>query len=107
MHLEQLPEELLLQIALHLPDSGTPKHLKHLSLTSRKLRPISQEALFTTAKLTICCGCHPKVNALIKLLRTLLIDQTWPPKSNHCDFEQYANGSKSCMQNKALNCLGF
>lgn len=72
MRLEQLPEELLLQIALHLPDSGTPKHLKNLSLTSRKLRPIAQEALFTTAKLTICCGCHPKVNALIKLLRTLL-----------------------------------
>ncbi|KAJ4991651.1 hypothetical protein SVAN01_02766 [Stagonosporopsis vannaccii] len=72
MHLEQLPEELLLQIALHLPDSGTPKHLKNLSLTSRKLRPVAQEALFTIAKLTICCGCHPKVNALIKLLRTLL-----------------------------------
>nr|UPW35121.1 polyketide synthase 4 [Didymella macrostoma] len=72
MRLEQLPEELLLQIALQLPDSATPKHLKSLSLTSRKLRPIAQEALHTTARLAICCGCHPKVNAVVKLLRTLL-----------------------------------
>ncbi|OSS45547.1 hypothetical protein B5807_10258 [Epicoccum nigrum] len=72
MPLEQLPAELLLQIALHLPDSSTPSHLKNLSLASRALRPIAQEALFTTAKLCICCGCHPKINALIKLLRTTL-----------------------------------
>ena len=72
MPLEQLPEELLLQVALYLPDSGTPKHLKNLSLTSRKLRHIAQEALFTTARLAITCGCHPKVNAVVKLLRTLL-----------------------------------
>ncbi|KAJ8112681.1 hypothetical protein OPT61_g5006 [Boeremia exigua] len=72
MPLEQLPEELLLQIASYLPDSGTPRHLKNLSLTSRHLRPIAQESLFTKAKLSICCGCHPKVNALIRLLRTLL-----------------------------------
>ncbi|KAF2624056.1 hypothetical protein BU25DRAFT_305127, partial [Macroventuria anomochaeta] len=68
----QLPEELLLQVALYLPDSTTPRHLKNLCLTSRKLRPIAQEALHTTAKLAISCGCHPKVNAVVKLLRTLL-----------------------------------
>ncbi|KAJ4343922.1 hypothetical protein N0V95_006524 [Ascochyta clinopodiicola] len=72
MPLEQLPEELLLQVALYLPDSATPKHLKNLCLTSSKLRPIAQEALHTTARLAISCGCHPKVNALAKLLRTLL-----------------------------------
>jgi hypothetical protein len=72
MPLDQLPEELLLQVARQLPDSATPKHLKNLSLTSRKLRPIAQEALHTTARLAISCGCHPKVNAVVKLLRTLL-----------------------------------
>jgi hypothetical protein len=72
MPLEQLPAELLLQIALHLPDSSTPSHLKNLSLTSQALRPIAQEALFTTAKLCTCCRCRPKANALIKLLRTTL-----------------------------------
>ncbi|KAF3034318.1 hypothetical protein E8E12_004601 [Didymella heteroderae] len=72
MPLDQLPDELLLQVALRLPDSATPKHLKNLSLTSRKLRPIAQEALHTTARLAISCGCHPKVNAVVKLLRTLL-----------------------------------
>lgn len=72
MPLDQLPEELLLQVALQLPDSATPKHLKNLSLTSRKLRPIAQEALHTTVRLAISCGCHPKVNAVVKLLRTLL-----------------------------------
>lgn len=72
MPLDQLPEELLLQVALQLPDSGTPKHLKNLSLTSRKLRPTAQEALHTTARLAISCGCHPKVNAIVRLLRTLL-----------------------------------
>lgn len=72
MPLDQLPEELLLEIAFQLPDSATPKHLKNLSLTSRKLRPIAQEALHTTARLAISCGCHPKVNAVVKLLRTLL-----------------------------------
>ncbi|KAF9696625.1 hypothetical protein EKO04_005194 [Ascochyta lentis] len=72
MPLDQLPEELLLQVAFHLPDSATPQHLKNLCLASRKLRPIAQEALYTTARLAISCGCHPKVNALVKLLRTLL-----------------------------------
>ncbi|KAF1933767.1 uncharacterized protein M421DRAFT_88908 [Didymella exigua CBS 183.55] len=72
MPLHQLPEELLLQIALQLPDSATPKHLKDLSLTSRKLQPIAQEALHTTARLAISCGCHPKVNTVVRLLRTLL-----------------------------------
>ena len=72
LRLDQLPEELLLQVAFHLPDSTTPKHLKSLCLTSRKLRPIAQEALHTTAKLAICCGCHFRVNALVKLLRTVL-----------------------------------
>jgi hypothetical protein len=72
MPLDQLPEELLLQVALQLPDSATPKHLKNLSLTSRQLRPIAQEVLHTTAKLAISCGCHPKINAVVKLLRTLL-----------------------------------
>lgn len=72
MPLHQLPEELLLQIALHLSDSATPKHLKNLCLVSKKLRPTAQEALITAAKLAICCGCHPKVNPLIKLLRTIL-----------------------------------
>ncbi|KAH6622052.1 hypothetical protein C7974DRAFT_314779, partial [Boeremia exigua] len=72
MPLEGLPDELLLQVALHLPDSGAPRDLKNLSLTSRKLRSIAQEGLFRTARLAICCGCHPKVNALILLLRTLL-----------------------------------
>lgn len=72
MPLDQLPEELLLQVALQLPDSATPKDLKNLSLTSRKLRPIAQEALHATARLAISCGCHSKVNAVVKLLRTLL-----------------------------------
>lgn len=72
MPLHQLPEELLLQIALHLSAHVAPKHLKSLCLVSRKLRPTAQEALITTAKLAICCGCHAKVNPLIKLLRTIL-----------------------------------
>lgn len=72
MPFDQLPEELLLQVAFHLPDSTAPKHLKNLCLTSRMLRPIAQEALHTTAKLTISCGCHPRVNAVLRLLRTLL-----------------------------------
>ncbi|KZM20172.1 uncharacterized protein EKO05_0002751 [Ascochyta rabiei] len=72
MPLDQLPEELLLQVALYLPDSATPKHLKNLCLTSSALRPIAQEALHTTARLAISCGCHPKVNAVAKILRTLL-----------------------------------
>ena len=72
MRLDQLPEELLLQVASYLPDSAAPRHLKNLCLTSRKLRPIGQEALHTTARLAISCGCHPKVNALVKLLRTVL-----------------------------------
>ena len=72
MPLEQLPAELLLQIARHLPDSSTPSHLKNLSLTSRALRPVAQEALFTTAKLCNCCRCRVKANALLKLLRTML-----------------------------------
>jgi hypothetical protein len=72
MPLDQLPAELLLQIALYLPDSSTPSHLKNLSLTSQALRPIAQEALFTTAKLCTCCRCRSKANALIKLLRTTL-----------------------------------
>lgn len=72
MSLDQLPDELPLQIAFQLPDSATPKHLKNLILTSRKLRLTAQEALHTTARLAIPCGCHPKVNAAVKLLRTLL-----------------------------------
>lgn len=72
MRLDQLPDELLLQVAFHLPDSITPAHLKSLCLTSRKFRPIAQEALHTTARLSISCGCHPSVNAVVKLLRTLL-----------------------------------
>jgi len=59
-------------MALRLPDSSTPSHIKNLSPTSRGLRPIAQEALFTTAKLCVCCGHCPKGNALIKLLRTVL-----------------------------------
>jgi hypothetical protein len=67
----QLPEELLLHIASHLPDSAIPGHLKNLCLVSRKFRPAAQEALHATAKLFISCGCHPKVNPLLRLLRTL------------------------------------
>ncbi|KAF2854310.1 hypothetical protein T440DRAFT_486886 [Plenodomus tracheiphilus IPT5] len=70
--ISRLPEELLLLIAVHLPDSGTPQHLKNLSLVSRKFRPAAQEALHAIAKLSLSCGCHPKVNAAVKLLRTLL-----------------------------------
>lgn len=67
----RLPEELLLLVALQLPDSGTPQHLKNLALVSRTLRPSAQEALHAIAKLTVTCGCHLKVNAVVKLLRTL------------------------------------
>ena len=67
----KLPEELLLQIVSHLPDSDAPKSLKHLCLTSRKFRAAGQEVLHTVAKLSISCGCHPKVNPLLRLLRTL------------------------------------
>ena len=69
--IHRLPEELLLQIAAQLPDSSAPRHLKNFSLASRKFRPAAQEALHTTVKLFISCGCHPKVNPLLKLLRTL------------------------------------
>ena len=67
----RLPEELLLQIASQLPDSAVPKHLKNLCLVSNKFRPAAQEALHSVAKLFVSCGCHPKVNTVVKLLRTL------------------------------------
>lgn len=67
----RLPEELLLQIALQLPDSATPQHLKNMCLVSSKIRPAAQEALHSVAKLFVSCGCHPKVNTVVKLLRTL------------------------------------
>ncbi|KAL6706707.1 hypothetical protein ACN47E_005249 [Coniothyrium glycines] len=67
----RLPEELLLHIALQLPDSSRPVHLMRLSLTSRKLRPAAQEALHRVAKLAVSCGCHPRINAVVRLLRTL------------------------------------
>jgi hypothetical protein len=67
----ELPQELLLQIAFHLPDSDAPRGLKNLCLVSRRFRVIAQEVLHATAKLMISCGCHPKVNPLLKLLRTL------------------------------------
>ncbi|KAH7390511.1 hypothetical protein BKA66DRAFT_510598 [Pyrenochaeta sp. MPI-SDFR-AT-0127] len=76
----KLPEELLLQIAFQLPDSATPKHLKTLCLTSKTIRPAAQEALHTTAKLSISCGCHPKVNPVVKLLRTLFERPDLAPK---------------------------
>ena len=69
--IEQLPEELLLQIAFHLPDSADPRHLKNLCLVSRRFGPAAQETLHATAKLSISCGCHPTVNPFLKLLRTL------------------------------------
>jgi hypothetical protein len=69
--IHHLPEELLLQIASHLPDSAAPTPLKNLCLTSRRFRAAAQEALYTTAKLYVACGCHPKVNSLLRLLRTL------------------------------------
>lgn len=69
--IHKLPEELLLQIATHLPDSAAPRSLKSLCLTSRKFRAAGQEVLHTVAKLSISCGCHPKVNPLLRLLRTL------------------------------------
>jgi hypothetical protein len=69
--IHQLPEELVLQIASHLPDSADPRHLKNLCLVSRRFHPAAQEILHATAKLLISCGCHPKVNPLLKLLRTL------------------------------------
>ncbi|KAF1938251.1 hypothetical protein EJ02DRAFT_354953 [Clathrospora elynae] len=67
----RLPEELLLQIAASLPDSGKPTHLKNLCLVSSRVRAAAQEALHTTVKLAVSCGCHPKVNPVLKLLRTL------------------------------------
>lgn len=76
----RLPEELLLQISFQLPDSATPKHLKNLCLVSNKFRPAAQEALHTTAKLSISCGCHPKVNAVVKFLRTLFDRPDLAPK---------------------------
>jgi hypothetical protein len=69
--IDELPEELLLQIATHLPDSATSRDLKNLCLVSRRFLPIAQEVLHTTAQLLISCGCHPKVNPLLRLLRTL------------------------------------
>jgi hypothetical protein len=69
--IHRLPDELLLQIASHLPDSAAPMSLKNLCLTSRKFRALAQEALYTAAKLYVSCGCHPKVNSLLRLLRTL------------------------------------
>jgi hypothetical protein len=66
-----LPEELLLHIASHLPDAAAPRSLKSLCLTSRKFRAAGQEVLHTVANLAISCGCHPKVNPLLRLLRTL------------------------------------
>ncbi|PZD38946.1 MelB, Na+melibiose symporter transporter [Pyrenophora tritici-repentis] len=68
----QLPDELLIHVASYLPDSTAPTHLRNLSLVSRKLRPAAQETLHGTVKLIVSCGCHPKVNAVLKLLRTLL-----------------------------------
>lgn len=41
------------------------------SRVSRKFLPAAQEALHTIAILFVSCGCHPEVNALMKLLRTL------------------------------------
>lgn len=70
--IERLPEELVLNIAYLLPDSATPSHLKNLSLVSRQFRPAAQEALHTTASLSSSCNCHPRVNAMARLLRTLL-----------------------------------
>ncbi|KAH9860057.1 hypothetical protein IAQ61_011841 [Plenodomus lingam] len=67
----RLPEELLMLVASHLSDSGTPQHLKNFSLVSRKFRPAAQETLHTFANLSVSCGCHPKVNAALRLLRTL------------------------------------
>lgn len=68
----KLPDELLLQIASHLPDSAHPNHLKNLCLVSKKFYPAAQEALHSVAKLLVSCGCHLKANAVVKLLRTLL-----------------------------------
>ncbi|KAG9196108.1 hypothetical protein G6011_01229 [Alternaria panax] len=70
--IHNLPDELLLQIASHLTNSATPRSLKNLCLTSRKFRAAGQEVLHTVAKLSSSCGCHPKVNPLLRLLRTLL-----------------------------------
>ncbi|KAF1851115.1 uncharacterized protein K460DRAFT_382619 [Cucurbitaria berberidis CBS 394.84] len=67
----RLPEELLLQIASQLPDSATPEHLKNMCLVSSKFRPAAQEALHNVARLHVSCGCHPTVNTVVKLLRTL------------------------------------
>ena len=69
--IQRLPDELLLHIASQLPDSGTPKHLKSLCLVSRRFYPAAQEALHSVAKLAVACGCHPEVNGVVKLLRTI------------------------------------
>jgi len=68
----QLPEELLLHVASYLPDAAAPTTLKDLSLTSRRFRSVAQDALYTTVKLSMSCGCHPKVSSLLRLVRTLL-----------------------------------
>ncbi|KAI4704834.1 hypothetical protein J4E89_009419 [Alternaria sp. Ai002NY15] len=68
----QLPEELLLHVASYLPDAAAPTTLMDLSLTSRRFRSVAQDALYTTVKLSMSCGSHPKVSSLLQLLRTLL-----------------------------------
>ncbi|CAO2649382.1 Nn.00g067670.m01.CDS01 [Neocucurbitaria sp. VM-36] len=42
-----------------------------MCLVSSKVRPAAQEALHNVAKLSVSCGCHPKVDPVVKLLRTL------------------------------------
>ncbi|KAI8940752.1 hypothetical protein NX059_002017 [Plenodomus lindquistii] len=111
----RLPQELLLLVALQLPDSGTPQHLKNLSLVSRKLRPAAQEALHINAKLAISCGCHPKVNPAVKLLRTLFDRPDLASKvrvlrfrtvrKNVADFYQSQGFEMSSLRDRSLSRL--
>ncbi|KAF2637729.1 hypothetical protein P280DRAFT_471908 [Massarina eburnea CBS 473.64] len=71
----RLPDELLLHVARQLRPRrrlATLGPLRSLSRTSKKLHSIAQEELYAGAWLPVSCGCHPRVNAAVQLLRTLL-----------------------------------
>jgi hypothetical protein len=71
----RLPDELLLSIArcFRVEKSSTELDpLRNLCLVSKRLYLIARDKLYACAYLPVSCGCHPCVNAVVQLLRTLL-----------------------------------
>ncbi|KAH7081342.1 hypothetical protein BKA63DRAFT_206705 [Paraphoma chrysanthemicola] len=71
--MEQLPTELLLHIAMHLPDPQQNADLRNLALTSRRLRGPAQNVLFQAP--TLQCQLAENVCSSTSLLVRTMIER--------------------------------